>query len=348
VEGGLDNAFDRAAGAVFRGPIQPAQIAKRAEKQMNRYKLVGAGKQHAPTLYTVLVNPNDDRKLFAFYPTMASEIETFLMGKGSQNGLRFDGRPLVRFIVDGNLKSGKFEVIAENVAAPIIEQLREEEMVYYGLKEPKRQNSSGLDIAAAGVAGAGAGSGGFGSGAGGGAVGAGAASGAAGVGFGAAAAAGAGGAAGAAAVGAGAAMGAAAAAGNNAAMYLDAARPARPETDLRMNDLPNIQPAMPAAAATPSVIGQARLIDINAGKGYPLRNNPTVIGRDDSCDITVDDANVSRNHAQLTQDVVGTWKLTDLGSTNGSKLNGSRVTTALLRDGDELTFGVTVLEYREL
>jgi pSer/pThr/pTyr-binding forkhead associated (FHA) protein len=256
---------------------------------------------------------------------MASEIETFLMGKGSQNGLRFDGRPLVRFIVDGNLKSGKFEVIAENVAAPIIEQLREEEMVYYGLKEPKRQNSSGLDIAAGIGAGAGAGSAGFG---------------AAAAGVGAAGAA----AAGAAGVGA-----AAAAAGNNAAMYLDAARPTRPETDLRMNDLlSNIQPVTPTAVSTPSVIGQARLIDINAGKGYPLRNNPTVIGRDDSCDITVDDANVSRNHAQLTQDVVGTWKLTDLGSTNGSKLNGSRVTTALLRDGDELTFGVTVLEYREL
>ncbi|HBT95021.1 MAG TPA: DUF2662 domain-containing protein, partial [Coriobacteriia bacterium] len=100
IEGGLDSAFDRAAGAVFRGPIEPAQIAKRAEKEMNREKLVGSGRQYAPTLYTVLVNQSDDNKLFGFYPTMAAEIETYLVGKGTQAGLKFDGRPLVRFIVD--------------------------------------------------------------------------------------------------------------------------------------------------------------------------------------------------------------------------------------------------------
>jgi pSer/pThr/pTyr-binding forkhead associated (FHA) protein len=71
------------------------------------------------------------------------------------------------------------------------------------------------------------------------------------------------------------------------------------------------------------------------------------IGRDSSCDIAIDDANVSRKHAQLTQDVVGTWKLSDLNSTNGTLLNHAPVTTALLRDGDQITIGVTVLEFRE-
>ncbi|MCQ5071838.1 FhaA domain-containing protein, partial [Adlercreutzia sp. DFI.6.23] len=37
-------------------PLSPVQIAKKAEKQMRREKMVGAGKQYAPTLYTVLVN----------------------------------------------------------------------------------------------------------------------------------------------------------------------------------------------------------------------------------------------------------------------------------------------------
>ena len=44
-----------------------------------------------------------------------------------------DGSPLVRFIVDDKLKSGKFDVIAENVSASIIQQLRMEEMQRYGL-----------------------------------------------------------------------------------------------------------------------------------------------------------------------------------------------------------------------
>ena len=33
--------------------------------------MVGAGKQYAPTLYTVLVNPQDDQRLFGYYPTLA-------------------------------------------------------------------------------------------------------------------------------------------------------------------------------------------------------------------------------------------------------------------------------------
>ena len=293
LEGGLDSAFDRAAGAVFRGPIEPAQIAKRAEKQMNREKLVGAGKQYAPTLYTVLVNVNDDRKLFAFYPTMAAEIETYLVAKGTQNGLKFDGRPLVRFIVDKNLKSGKFDIIAENVSAPTIAQLRKEEQEYYGLVESKpsslplgsasRQkpgNVAASDAAALGAS----------------------------------------------------ALGAAGSESDNAG-FDDMALDGSDYDESRHDPSP--------------ILSQARLTDMNAGKSYAFAKSPMILGRDASCDITITDANISRRHVQFLQDVVGTWKIVDLDSTNGTKLNGSRITTALLRDGDQITLGVTVLEFRE-
>ncbi len=329
LEGGLDSAFDKAAGAVFRGPIEPAQIAKRAEKQMNREKLVGAGKQYAPTLYTVLVNENDDSKLFGFYPTMAAEIETYLMAKGSQNGLKFDGRPLVRFIVDKKLKkSGKFDVIAENVSAPIVAKLRDEEAEYYGIKNSVSKRSSipklepgnmqtllpgghiddlepdaldaldaldtldpfGDPISRAADADAVLD----------------------------------------AALGA---AGGAAISGANA--FNDSAE--------QRQRIANI------ASSTPNtVLGQARLSNLNAGLSYPLSKPIMIIGRDESCDISINDANTSRRHAQLTQDVTGTWKITDLESTNGSKLNGSPVISALLRDGDELTFGITTFEFREI
>jgi hypothetical protein len=319
IEGGLDNAFDRAAGAVFRGPIEPAQIAKRAERQMNREKLVGAGRQYAPTLYTVLVNPGDNRKLFGFYPTMAAEIETYLLGKGTQNGLKFDGRPLVRFIVDEKLKSGRFDVIAEAVAAPIIAQLREEEREFYGLAESPNPAVQDGKVAFAGVG--------------------------AGVGI-----------AGASTIlpplasgdVPGKRSGDAFDNLNDSFDDLWDTGDARDEQDLqgargtRKNPLASI----PAVGFPSTAVGQARLFDLNAGKSYALTKTTLVLGRDASCDIVLDDANVSRQHAQLTQDVIGTWKLTDLNSTNGTLINGNRVTNALLRDGDGITIGVTVLEFR--
>lgn len=129
VEDGFDNINDK----LFDSPISPVQIAKKAEKQMRREKMVGAGKEFAPTLYTVLVNPDDDDRLFGYYPTLAGETETYLKAKASEEGLVMDGEPLVRFIVDDELKSGRFDIIAEMVSAPIIAQLRAEEMARYGL-----------------------------------------------------------------------------------------------------------------------------------------------------------------------------------------------------------------------
>ena len=137
----MEDGFEGAADKVFDAPISPVQISKRAEKAMRREKMVGAGREYAPTLYTVLVNPQDDKRLFGYYPTLAGETETYLSAKAAQEGLTMDGHPLVRFVVDEGLRHGKFDVIAEMVAAPIVEQLRDEEMQRYGIA-PRRGRAS--------------------------------------------------------------------------------------------------------------------------------------------------------------------------------------------------------------
>ena len=134
----MEDTVEGAASRMSKAPISPVQIAKKAEKQMRRETMVGAGKQYAPTLYTVLVNPDDDSRLFGYYPTLAGETETYLSAKAAQEGLVMDGDPLVRFIVDEGLRHGKFDVVAELVAAPIVAKLREEEMERYGLSSGPR------------------------------------------------------------------------------------------------------------------------------------------------------------------------------------------------------------------
>ena len=132
-EGKMEDTFEGAADKMSNSPISPVQIVKKAEKQMKREKVVSAGRQYAPTLYTVLVNPDDDQRLFGFYPTLAGETETRLAAAAASEGLVMECQPLVRFIVDESLKHGKFDIIAEPVSAPIISQLRAEEMQRYGM-----------------------------------------------------------------------------------------------------------------------------------------------------------------------------------------------------------------------
>ena len=65
-----------------------------------------------------------------------------------------------------------------------------------------------------------------------------------------------------------------------------------------------------------------------------------VIGRDAaSCDVLLDNDVTSRRHALIVTDAEGNALLTDLGSSNGTFVNGQPVTRALLAEGDRLSFG---------
>lgn len=466
-EGKMEDTLEGAADHMVKSPISPVQIAKKAEKKMRREKMVGAGKQYAPTLYTVLVNADDDERLFGYYPTLAGETETYLAAKAAEEGLVMDGQPLVRFIVDEGLRHGKFDVIAEAVAAPLIAQLRQEEMERYGLAGlPLRRAGGGAPYGAP-------------------------------AGYGAPAAAG---------YGAPAAAGYAPAApydagadlyGNGAAPYdpyaasdpyaandrYDPYAPAaeaapygspaaapfgarhgrslrgacctgrlrrrafrqwqaalalragrrdrllhrlrrihlrQPELRRLPRQWPGGRPAAEqrririaaarfcrssrqapdacsargagrpgrrngaaggaaavaagaagvaaagmgaaGAAAAPNTVVfaagvgaatpqpsagvvRARLVDTTNNRTYALATARLVIGRESSCDITLPDINVSRAHAELRFEPQGVWSLTDLGSTNGTFVNGREIGTQLLREGDHITIGMTNLVF---
>ncbi|WP_336205988.1 DUF1707 and FHA domain-containing protein [Nonomuraea sp. LPB2021202275-12-8] len=65
-----------------------------------------------------------------------------------------------------------------------------------------------------------------------------------------------------------------------------------------------------------------------------------VVGRGSACDLVLADLTVSRVHAELRRDDGGGWMLVDLGSLNGTRLNGWRlVGPARVRSGDEVSFG---------
>lgn len=394
-EGRMEDTFEGAADKMAGAPISPVQIAKKAEKMMRREKMVGAGKQYAPTLYTVLVNADDDERLFGYYPTLAGETETYLSAKAAENGLAMDGQPLVRFIVDDGLKRGKFDVVAEAVAAPIIAQLRQEEMQRYGLAgaQPAANAAGRRGNVAAGQAGPGMGAPGARQGA----------------------------------------SHAQTAYGQNPAAddygyddyddgygfqdhsgaqqplpyvpedeidysidygeytfnseefqdYHDNSRvdsqPLGAEPPVRGGgrvhvghasqsmdsaadgfggyDVPQQAAGVPMqgvpntvvfaagsgnAAPTPRQgIVRARLTDTTANRSYDVATARLVIGRDRSSDIALDDINASRTHAELRFEPQGVWVISDLGSTNGTYVNGRKAESQPLYDGDRITIGMT-------
>lgn len=82
-----------------------------------------------------------------------------------------------------------------------------------------------------------------------------------------------------------------------------------------------------------------------AGRRMVVGPDGATIGRSRQCDIVLDDPNVSRNHAEV-RPRGGSWVLADLGSTNGSRLNGRRLDgPEVLRRGDEIQLGATRLTF---
>ena len=84
-----------------------------------------------------------------------------------------------------------------------------------------------------------------------------------------------------------------------------------------------------------------------AGKRYPLVAARTIIGRGSEADITVDDTGISRKHVEITWDG-SRAQVVDLGSTNGSQLNGERVTKATLAPDSVIQIGRTSIVFRVL
>ena len=81
------------------------------------------------------------------------------------------------------------------------------------------------------------------------------------------------------------------------------------------------------------------------GKRMMVGDRGVTVGRSRQCEIVVEDPNVSRRHAEL-RPRGGSWVFTDLGSTNGSRVNGRPVDgPTVVKPGDEIELGTAVMRF---
>ena len=82
------------------------------------------------------------------------------------------------------------------------------------------------------------------------------------------------------------------------------------------------------------------------GRVVKLASRRLVVGRSRECDVQLEDGNVSRRHFELVREDPDAWVVVDLGSTNGTEVNGRRVSgRKRLDDGDRITVGSTELVF---
>ena len=324
------NIFEDRVAGIFgaaQAPFSFKKLAKQAAREMEDQTLVINGVNTAPALYTVLIASDDDQLLAPYYSQLAGEVTEFVRAQAEKKRYRFVGTPLVRFMIDPSLKPGKFSVFAENVDAPTLARLYEEERAY--LKGASGKPTPAPAPMPASVPSPAAG------------------------------------AVPVANPALDAALNPASAQVAGAAEVADPFAPAPtpipvPQTMTREQlagmggaaaatgagiaaaGAAHMAPAKPAAPARPL----AQLVDVVTGDTYELTSARATVGRERSvADVVLRDPNVSRRHAQLT--FTGSdWSIEDLNSTNGTMVNNRRITRCPLRNGDVLTFGLSTFEFR--
>ena len=383
------NVFEDRIGSVFgaapqgyTAPFSFKKLAKKAAHEMENETFVIDNVDTAPALYTILVSADDDMVMRSLYSQLTTEISQFIEAQAQNRGYAFVGEPLVRFMVDPSLKSGRFSVFAENVDVRTLNRLRDEEAKFMGAdlsgvggmggaaspqpfpqqrpmpaprpaavaplqtSAPAGGTDAGLDVMPQDVV-----------------------------------------------INAyedARSMGAAQNAPLQSQPYVapqdpsaqpyvpqanvplvgqnaqaaqgyaqPAAAPLNPPTVRReAPNVPLVNPYGAAAAgaamgasaqpqAAPQPQATCVLIDRQSGRTYPATAPRTIIGRErTNGGIILRDPNVSRRHAELSFDG-RSWHITDLSSTNGTLVNDVDIDDCILRDGDLITLGLINLEFRE-
>jgi hypothetical protein len=102
----------------------------------------------------------------------------------------------------------------------------------------------------------------------------------------------------------------------------------------------------PTEAASLEELGVERELAVLTWRGgrKVLDNQRSIVGRSRDVDVQIEDPNVSRRHAEIVQEGSTYW-LVDLGSTNGTEVDGQRVQRMRLADGSHFTLGETTVTF---
>ncbi len=256
----MEGSFAR----LFRSPIQPAEIAKRLEREMEAHPTISVGRTYVPNHYEVTLHPDDFAEFEPFRHSLEHNMAEFITDLAAERGYSLVSRPKVLLQPADDVPKRSIDIVAQLTDQPA-------SSVIAGVAGAPTVRTNRSPVPVAGVA----------------------------------------------------------SEPSEAAMPRTQAMPVRPQPQ----PVPNIK----SNAPPPPAFLQPLDGDM-AGRSFPVTKTLLTVGRGLDNDLVIDDARVSRHHAQVVYRH-GHHLLRDLRSTNGTFVNNQPVEAVVLAPGDLISFG---------
>lgn len=264
LEGLVEGSFRR----LFRGRLEPVDLARRLGRVMDDNKRVTWGRPLVPNQYQLTLSAGDFSDIEGVIDSLSRELEKFAAERAAERGYVMPAAPLVTIVSDPTLAAATFHVRATLIDAPLPTGIAEGEAA----DEPNAIIPVGAHTANA--------------------------------------------------------------ANTNAGLPpdLEEIGQTRPMRPLEM-------PLGPTGYEPLQLVGEVNRQRVN----WPVLGARTTIGRGLDNDVVLEDASVSRHHAEIIREA-GRLEVRDLGSRNGTWVNAARVAASSIGPGDQLAFGAVQLE----
>ena len=247
IEHKLESLFEGVFGRAFRTHVQPVELARKLQKEMDDHRTVSVSRVYVPNEYTIYLGPADREQFEGYEGSLVDELQGYLSEHARRESYALLSSPKVQFETDDDLAVGEF-----GIATRMVQPQRRARAA----DEPAEQAEPGHTM-----------------------------------------------------------------------IY----RPKQQATQAVSAD----ELGLERETVSLSWDGGQRHVD----------KRRVVIGRSRECDVQIEDANVSRRHAELRQEGASYW-IVDLDSTNGLEVNGRRLKRSKLEDGDKVTIGSTEITFR--
>ena len=111
LEGLVEGAFSRA----FRSQVQPVELARKLEKEMEDAKSVSLARTYVPNQFWVYLSPEDRAQFESYEDGLKKELSDYLLEHARSNGLALLTRPTIELETDDRLSLGEFGIQAKLV-----------------------------------------------------------------------------------------------------------------------------------------------------------------------------------------------------------------------------------------